>query len=77
MDKHGKPFRSGETMDRLSRFCRAKKEGDLPIAINPPVEFYVRDEDEGTSTSHKIMNNIPQCRDCANNCEDCESKKDT
>jgi hypothetical protein len=77
MDKHGKPFKSGETMDRLSRFYRAKKEGDLPIAINPPVEFYVRQEDEGTSLSHNISNDTPQCKDCGNNCEDCESKKDT
>ena len=34
-------------MDRLSRFYRAKMEGDLPVAISPPLEFQRQDE-EGT-----------------------------
>jgi hypothetical protein len=46
MDKWGKPFQRGLIMDRLSRFYRAKMEGDLPVAISPPVEL-VRQDDEG------------------------------
>jgi hypothetical protein len=44
MDKTEKPFKGGDLMDRLSRFYRAKMEGDLPVAISPPVEFQRQDE---------------------------------
>jgi hypothetical protein len=72
MDRNGKPYKSGEMMDRLSRFYRAKKDGDLPMAISPPVEITVRREDEGTS-----IYIAPQEDFGKNTCEGCRSRWDT
>jgi hypothetical protein len=75
MDRKGKPFPNGEVMDRLSRFYRAKKEGDLPVAISPPVDLILKKDDEGIDPSPQHIK-TPQ-KQCGNkSCEDYVTKAD-